>query len=90
MTTEHLDTCPNCSEPIDGHPKNGCALRTLIQVVKERGEVSDEDLRKLHLTCDADKLWDDLGPVADNLQSGQYVEDDDEFAKRMEEAFNNS
>lgn len=67
-----MKTCPNCGQPIENHPDNGCALRTLIQVVRERGGLTEEQLLDLHVKCDVDALWDQLGHIVDQLEAGDF------------------
>lgn len=66
------DRCPNCFDPIEGHPDSACVLNALIQVVRERGDLTEEQLRALHRDANVDVLWEDLGPVIDRLQAGGY------------------
>lgn len=66
-------TCPNCGQhTVASHPETGCALATLIQVIRERGDVPERKLRTLHARCDVDYLWTALGPVLDGLETGQF------------------
>lgn len=64
--------CPNCREQVVTHAENGCALALLIQLVRERGDHSEHTLLNLHYMCDTDKMWDDLGPVVDQMERGDY------------------
>lgn len=64
--------CPNCGKPI-GHEQNGCLLATLIEVLKERGEHTEEARRRIWAECDPDALWDDLGTIVDKLGESQYT-----------------
>lgn len=70
MTTEPV--CPNCCNPINDHPRNQCMLAVLIQCLRERGELEEGQLLKLHQDCDVDALWDQLGLVIDDLGNGRY------------------
>lgn len=71
MTTR---MCPNCcTSPVADHPDNGCALAVLIQVIRERGDLTERKLRDLHYNCNVDHLWDRLGPVIDDLQAGEFT-----------------
>ncbi len=70
-----ITPCPNCSEPIEGHPDNGCVLRVLMQVLEDRQDLTPEQLFNLHAKCDTDALWTDLGAVIDNLEEGHYSEE---------------
>lgn len=65
--------CPNCgNSPVHGHPENGCILATMITVVRERGNKSEEELEELHAKTDVNALWNDLGPILDKLEEGGY------------------
>lgn len=64
--------CPNCRQPVADHPENGCVLAALIQVIREREAMSEEKLRELHASTDTDQLWEDLGPLVDRLEEGEY------------------
>jgi hypothetical protein len=64
--------CPNCTEPVAKHPENGCVLATFIETIRGRGTVSERKLRKLHAECDADALWNRLGPIVDDLEEGRF------------------
>lgn len=64
--------CPNCLDPIEGHPENSCILNTLIQVVRERGNTTEERLKEIHAKCIVDLLWIDIGPILDDLEDGRY------------------
>lgn len=63
--------CPNCNEPI-GSPSPGCVLHAMIHCVGQRSDIKLNELRKLHVSCDPDKLWADVGPIIDNLEEGKY------------------
>lgn len=71
--------CPNCTtpmsyatgEPLD-HPENGCVLAVLIQALAEREEHTPARLRELHMNCDVDALWSDVGAIVDQLGDGDY------------------
>lgn len=74
-------TCPNCSKPITNHKANGCMLATLVYVLCDRiGEVggpndtplTEEDVLRAWVTADPDLMWDDIGPILNNLQDGVY------------------
>ena len=64
--------CPNCLLPVDGHPENGCVLATFIQVIRERGNLSEKQLRELHHNTDVKALWSRLGPILDDLEEGVF------------------
>lgn len=73
MTTKMM--CPNCAGiPAQEHPQNGCVLAALIEVVRDRGEMSATDLAQLLANTDADALWNDLGPIVDTLEAGGYTQ----------------
>lgn len=63
--------CPNCGSAVDA-ASPGCVLHDLIQVVRERGELSEQRLREIHASVDADLLWQSLGVICDNLEGGVY------------------
>lgn len=62
--------CPNCTSPVAGHPKNGCVLAALIQVVRDRGNTPERKLLGLHAAVDADNFWEAIGPIVDRLEDG--------------------
>lgn len=65
-------TCPNCGADVVGHKENGCALATLIGVVRDRGNKTQAELHRLHADVDSDALWNDLGKIVDRLEDGEY------------------
>lgn len=64
--------CPNCTSPVNGHPENGCVLQALIGVIRDRGNLSERKILDLHANAWVDSLWDDMGPIIDDLEEGQY------------------
>lgn len=64
--------CPNCDRHVANHPEDGCVLAALIQVIRDRGEMSERRLRTLHASTDADALWNRLGRVVDDLEEGVF------------------
>jgi hypothetical protein len=66
------DTCPNCGESVENHPKNSCVLAALIELLEDRGNLSKDRLLTLHRDTDVNALWTVLGPVADRLEAGIY------------------
>lgn len=78
---EELKTrvCPNCGHPgVFEHPDDGCVLAALIGVLRDREDLSEEELLELHSRCDVDALWSDIGKVLDRLEEGFYSNDEDE------------
>lgn len=69
--------CPNCMSPIGSHPENGCVLAAMIQVVRERGTRSEEEVLALHASANVSALWDELGPIIDKLEDGEFRDDVD-------------
>jgi hypothetical protein len=67
-----IHKCPNCGEPVAGHPDTGCVLNALVQIIRERGEIPEVKVRKIHREVDVDALWEELGPVVDRLQEGVF------------------
>lgn len=63
--------CPNCGLPV-GHEEDGCVLASLMRVVRDRGEHTDEEILRLWANCHADLLWDDIGPIVTRLGLGRY------------------
>ena len=76
--------CPNCLGPIAKHPQNSCMLAMFIQVIRERGEMSERKLRKLHAKCNVDALWDKLAPIIDDIEEGEYTWDEEPEAYIVE------
>lgn len=68
-------TCPNCGNgmPVSNHPENGCVLAALIQVIRDRGDLSERRILDLHANCDADWFWDAVGRVIDRLEAGEFT-----------------
>jgi hypothetical protein len=64
--------CPNCGTPVADHPENGCVLAALIQVIRDRGNMSEQILLALHAGTDVDLLWESVGAIVDNLEMGTY------------------
>ena len=65
--------CPNCCDtPIKNHPENGCVLAVFMEVIKSRGTLSKKQQTKIFESCDVGALWDDLGPIIDELEDGSY------------------
>lgn len=64
--------CPNCFKPIKTHKNNGCVLKALMVVLNGRGGKTRKELNKLHAKCNADALWDELGPIIDRLGDGEF------------------
>lgn len=73
---ETLMTCPNCGQPAEGHPKSGCVLGSLIGVLRNRGNLDEEELLNIHRKADTGVLWSDLGPILDRLEDGFYTPGD--------------
>jgi len=61
--------CPNCFQPVS-KDNDGCLLHDLVQVARERGNVSERKLRAIHANADADALWNRLGPIVDDIEEG--------------------
>lgn len=65
-------TCPNCTQPLKTHGYDtGCALGVLMGVVAERG-YSTRHVNALWRRVNTDRLWDDIGPIVDALEGGEY------------------
>ena len=72
-----MDLCPNCcTNPIVDHPENSCVLGAFIQIVRERANLTEEQVLALHRDANADQLWDDIGPIIDRLEAGHYTWED--------------
>lgn len=65
--------CPNCSTPVS-ESNEGCLLHDLVQVAREREDMSESKLRRLHATVDVDRLWYDLGRIVDDIMEGRHSE----------------
>lgn len=68
-----LRRCPNCVAPVVQHPENGCVLAAFVQVIRERGTMTERALRKLHADTDADALWSVVGRTIDDLEDGNFT-----------------
>lgn len=71
---EHTATCPNCGQPA-GHALDGCALATLMQTIRERGQLQEDEIQRLQASVDTDMLWEALNSVADRIETGQMSRD---------------
>jgi len=69
------------------HPENGCVLATLVQAIRERGNVDEEKLLQMHATTDVSALWEDLGPIIDKLEHGEYAGDDNSEGEQEIKSF---
>lgn len=68
-----MPTCPNCSRPMEkNHPIDVCLVAALFGVVRDRGNKTDDRIKKLMRDVNVDLLWDDLGPLIDRLEKGYY------------------
>lgn len=65
--------CPNCNHVIT-ESRPGCLLHDLIQVIREREDMREDKLLRIHATTDVDALWCRLGEVVDDLQNGEFEE----------------
>lgn len=65
--------CPNCGQhPVNAHPQTGCVLAALVQVLRERGEYTEERLQAIHANCDDARLWTEIGDIVDRLGNGEF------------------
>lgn len=64
--------CPNCAQSVVGHADNQCVLNAFIQLLRERENLNEARLLQLHGNCSVDTMWDDLGPILDKLEAGEY------------------
>lgn len=55
-----------------GHAMNGCMLVTLVSIVCDRGEKTEDELYRLFVDCDSEALWDALAPVINKLEDGEF------------------
>jgi hypothetical protein len=63
--------CPCCYEPV-GHPANGCVLQAMFYCLQERRDLDEKEINDLWERVDIDFLWEDLGPVIDQLGRGEF------------------
>lgn len=67
--------CPNCLEKHEVFP-DVCVLHVLLGVaVHGRQSLTNEAAHVVLKNCNADALWDDLGPIVDRLEAGYYDND---------------
>lgn len=66
--------CPNCGDPV-GHAANGCVLETLFDVVRNRQTLTEAELQALWTKANIDQIWDDIGPILDRLEAGDYSDE---------------
>lgn len=67
--------CPNCGEPVS-RANEGCVLHDIIELVRDRGNVPERKLRKMHSQVDVDAFWDHVGKIVDRLEDGYYNRED--------------
>ena len=85
MTKIH---CPNCCKDHDptpedapgGHRVDACVLGVFATIISERANLSEEKIDDLIRRCDADALWNAVGPVIDALEDGEFSFTDEEMA----------
>lgn len=76
--TEEVVMCPNCGQhPVKNHPQTGCVLAALVQVLRDRGEYTEQQLHAIHANCNEDLLWDDIGDIANRLGNGEFGTQDE-------------
>ena len=67
--------CANCNEnhrTFAAQPQR-CLVKVLfVHLVNNREELTDTQALELLETLNVDALFDDLGPVLDNLRDGRY------------------
>lgn len=70
--------CPNCGQhPVKNHPQTGCLLAALVQVLRDRGEYTEQQLHAIHANCNEDLLWDDIGDIVNRLGNGEFGTQDE-------------
>ncbi|MBX3289976.1 MAG: hypothetical protein KF855_11600 [Acidobacteria bacterium] len=69
-------TSTKCSQCADEHRSipDVCILSALVGVsLYSRESLNEEQARSIIANTNADYLWDDLGPILDDLESGLYA-----------------
>lgn len=72
MTKQMIHKCPNCGEHVNGHPDTSCTLYALMQIVRERSNLTEAKVQKVHREVNVDALWEELGPIIDRLENGDF------------------
>jgi hypothetical protein len=71
--------CPNCGKVFtESHPENGCALALFATVVRDRGDLTQEQINKLVVNCDTDALWEYLGALISRFEEGDFNHEGDD------------
>jgi|GEM_PF-2891625 len=70
-TDAPVKTCPNCTRPISDESA-GCVLHSLMSALRDRESLDDAELESIHAECDTDALWNAIGEVLDDLETGRY------------------
>lgn len=66
-----MSLCPNCGEPVE-RDSQSCVLHSLIQVLRDRCEHTEEQLLDIHANVSVDALWFNLSVVLDRLGRNIY------------------
>jgi hypothetical protein len=64
--------CPNCGAAVNAHPDTGCVLYALMTVIRERGNLAEAKVQKIHREVNVDALWEELGPIIDRIEDGAF------------------
>jgi hypothetical protein len=68
--------CPGCGQHnVNNHPEDGCVVASLIRVIRDRGDLNDSVVNRIHAALDVDAVWDVIGELIDDIQAGRYLDD---------------
>ena len=67
-----IKRCPNCDELVNGHPDSDCILRVFANIIRDRGNKTEAEIQRLHADCNADALWDRIGPLLNVFEDGYF------------------
>lgn len=72
-----VDDCPNCGRQLEERVRGACILEALGELLQERTGEGDEEIVEFVKTYDVDFLWEQLGPVIDQLEDDFLNEEGD-------------
>lgn len=72
-----MPRCNNCGRP-HGWFRDRCLLSVLLGLAIGGDNLTIPEARSMIDTTNVDALWDDMGPIIDNLAAGHYQYPKDE------------
>lgn len=66
--------CPNCTVKLDGeHIVDACVLSVFAGILRERNNLTDDEILARMENVDICAFSDELGPILDKLEAGEYA-----------------